>query len=217
MRKKSGILSIFLVFFSNVVFAGDTVQANVEGKAFADAINTTTVKSMGSNIDPSTVPNYEGANVPETGYTSQNIEHAGQAESENNHHSQYIRNARGARPQMSIDQESDPLFEHHREVTDKAHGLSETYAGCENLPTADDNVSLCAEQLVCPDGTCTSEFGQTYEPATDDFNAAHSGLLAISNGGNRDVPELESLVEDIQERLRERHPELIPSLNNGGE
>lgn len=38
------------------------------------------------------------------------------------------------------------------------------------------HVSMCGSQLVCPDGNCTSEFGQSYEPATEDFKKAATGL-----------------------------------------
>ena len=46
--------------------------------------------------------------------------------------------------------------------------------------TAARNVSMCGSQMVCPDGNCTSEFGQRYQPATEDFKKAATGMAVAS-------------------------------------
>lgn len=170
------------------VLAGDTRRANADGKAFADRLNTALVKDAARNVDPATVPNYQGAEVPQKRYYDSGLtiedEARTQADSDPNAH--YLSNARTNRPQFTLDSQTDPLFKRHEQITTQAQSLTDTYSGCVDLPagaqdqTSTRQVLLCGSQLVCPDGQCTSEFGQSYEPATEAFKQAATSL-AVAN------------------------------------
>ena len=144
--KRGGLFITALVglsLVSGLVVAGNTNQANSDGKQFADSLNNAKVKDLGKNVDPTTVPNYQGANVPETSYYNSglNIENQAQTEAASNPTAQYINNARTNRPQITVDTQTDPLFMRHEEITNKAHGLSETYSGCVDLPVGTQDVT----------------------------------------------------------------------------
>lgn len=132
-----------LSLFSGFVVAGDTDQANSDGKQFADGINNAKVKDIGKNVDPATMPRYEGANPPETSYYNSglNIESQAQTKAASDSDAQYINNARINRPQITVDTQTDPLFMRHEEITNKANGLSETYSGCVDLPVGTQDVT----------------------------------------------------------------------------
>jgi conjugal transfer mating pair stabilization protein TraN len=43
------------------------------------------------------------------------------------------------------------------------------------------HVSMCGDQMVCPDGGCTSEYGQTYQPQTQEFKEAATGMAVAES------------------------------------
>lgn len=144
--KKGGLLIALTIAFSicsGSVLAGNTSQANTAGKDFANSMNNAKVKDAGKNIDPSTVPNYQGSNVPEASYYNSglNIENQAQSEASTNPTAQFINDARTNRPQISINRDTDPLFMRHEEIKNKSHGLSETYSGCVDLPVGTKDVT----------------------------------------------------------------------------
>lgn len=133
---------------SSLVQAGDTNLANAEGKSFADSLNSSQVNSAVSNLNVTDVPNYAGPNVQETNYynSGMNIENQAQVEAGTNPNAQYIINAKTARPQITIDSQTDPLFKRHDEITTKANNLSETYTGCVDLPVGTQDITKYAEK-----------------------------------------------------------------------
>lgn len=50
-------------------------------------------------------------------------------------------------------------------------------------------VALCGPTLVCPDGNCTEDVGQTYEDATDDFQEAVTALAVADEIAQNFDPE----------------------------
>ena len=179
------------------VLAGDTRQANAEGKAFADRLNTALVKDAAKHVDPAAVPNYQGTEVPQTNYYGSGlaIEDEARTQADSDPNAQYISKARTHRPQFTINSETDPLFKRHEQITTQAQSLTETYSGCVDLPagtqdqTSARQVFLCGSQLVCPDGQCTSEFGQSSEPATEVFKQAATSLAVANEIAKQFDPE----------------------------
>jgi len=78
------------------VLAGDTRQANAEGKAFADRLNTAFVKDAAKHVDPAAVPNYQGTEVPQTKYYGSGlaIEDEARTQAGSDPNAQYISKAR---------------------------------------------------------------------------------------------------------------------------
>lgn len=54
--------------------------------------------------------------------------------------------------------------------------LNETQSYSCSALTSARTVMLCGSNLVCPDGECTSDIGQSYEPATEDFKRAAASM-----------------------------------------
>jgi len=70
--------------------------------------------------------------------------------------------------------------------------LSETHTyACEN-PSGQRAVSLCGNQLICPDGQCTDDVGQDYETAEDQFADAAAGMSAAGETSEGFDPNLDS-------------------------
>lgn len=144
MKRARAILMITAVCScSGLVFAGNTSQANNDGKSFADSINNTKIKDLGKSIDPNSIPNYQGADVPEKKYYSSglNIENEAQNHAASDPNAQYINNSRISRPQITINSETDPLFKRHEDITLKANSLTNTYSGCVDLPVGNQDVT----------------------------------------------------------------------------
>lgn len=137
------VVGILLALGSVMPVYADTSQANADGKAFADSLNNSKINDLGKNVDPSTMPNFQGANVPETSYygSGLNIENQAQTEAASNPAAQFIKGARTNRPQITVDRDTDPLFLRHEEISTKAHGLSETYSGCIDLPVGTQDIT----------------------------------------------------------------------------
>lgn len=71
MKRAGAILMIAAVCScSGLVFAGNTSQANNDGKSFADSINNSKIKDLGKNVDPNTIPNYQGTDVQKSSITT---------------------------------------------------------------------------------------------------------------------------------------------------
>lgn len=154
-------------------------EALTAGKSFADQQNTT-IKGIHSGIDPHSVPNYQGQNVPEAAYyTSPDLTGEAQIQATTNDTATYITNARTNRPVYTTPRQTDPLFTHHSAIDAQATALTQTYAGCTDLPTGLGTVSLCGSQLICPDGTCTAEFGQTASTDRGGFRRAATFLAIL--------------------------------------
>lgn len=143
MKINKLLLILLIGFFSNLIMAGDTDQANEDGKQFADELNNNKIKDLGQNVDPYSVPNYQGKDVPETSYYNSglDIEDQAQAEAATNDNAQYVTNAKSSRPQITIDSQNDPLFMRKEEITVKATSLSDTYSGCIELPVGSENIT----------------------------------------------------------------------------
>ncbi|WP_150140441.1 conjugal transfer protein TraN [Candidatus Enterovibrio escicola] len=178
------MIAVVICGISEFVFAGNTNQANSDGKAFADRINNSRIKDLGKSIDPHSIPNYQGTDVPEKKYYNSglNIENEAKDHAASDPHAQYINSSINTRPKVIINSETDSLFERHEEITSKANSLTDSYSTCVDLPvgnkdvTAARHVSICGSQLVCPDGQCTSEFGQEYDSSHDAFKKAATAL-----------------------------------------
>lgn len=165
--KRGGLFLTALVglsLVSGLVVAGNTNQANSDGKQFADSLNNAKVKDLGKNVDPTTVPNYQGANVPETSYYNSglDIENQAQTEAASNPTAQYINSSRSTRPNVTIDTQTDPLFKRHEEITDKAHGLSETYSGCVDLPVGNQDVTVYDSKTCSISGVYYYEYPECH-------------------------------------------------------
>lgn len=137
------VVGVLLALGSALPVYADTSQANADGKAFADSLNNSKINDLGKNVDPSTMPNFQGTNVPETNYygSGLNIENQAQTEALSNPAAQFINDARTNRPQITVDRDTDPLFLRHEEISTKAHGLSETYSGCVDLPVGTQDIT----------------------------------------------------------------------------
>jgi len=126
-------LGVALISYGTLAIAADP---NQDGKDFANSL-TGKVNSS-ANIDPNTVPNYQGANVPETQLygAGGSIEGKAMEEAATNETAQFVVDAHYERPAFDIDKQSDPLFINEQEIVDKSNSLSETYQGCVDLPVS---------------------------------------------------------------------------------
>ncbi len=146
MRRAGVMLMIAVVIggISKFVFAGNTNQANSDGKAFADSINNSKIKDLGKIVDPNSIPNYQGADVPEKKYYNSglNIENEAQEFSNSDDNARYINSAKNSRPLFNINSEEDPLFKRYEEISEKSTGLLDSYSGCVELPVGQEDVSV---------------------------------------------------------------------------
>ena len=161
MKSTGAILIIAVVCFcSGFVFAGNTSQANNDGKSFADSINNSKIKDLGKSVDPNTIPNYQGTDVPETQYYNSglNIENQAQTHAASDPNAQYINSSRNTRPKVVINSETDPLFKRHEEITSKANKLTESYSGCVELPVGTRDVTVFDKKMCHVKGTYYKDY-----------------------------------------------------------
>lgn len=116
-------------------FVAHGSDPNTEGKQFATDLNNTKVNSAAQTVNPADVPNYAGSNPAETGYYSKGatIEQEAAVKAASDPNAQFISGSINNRPQTGVT-ESDPLFKRQDAISANAHGLSNTYAGCVDLP-----------------------------------------------------------------------------------
>ncbi len=165
---------------AGAVLAGDRGDAIQDGKNFAVQENAV-IRDVPHNLDPDTMPNYHGTNIPEKNYYSAGSTLQSQAESHaaSDPNAQYITNARTSRPVQIIDPKTDPLLTHKPANEIRMTALTQTYTGCDSVNIPNASVSVCGSQLICPDGTCTADVGQTHTPSTADFARAASYLSVL--------------------------------------
>ncbi|WP_287962430.1 conjugal transfer protein TraN [Alcanivorax sp.] len=121
-----------------VLFGGSNVVAadpNADGKAFAESMRGS-VNNSATNANPEDVPYFEGQDVPETQFynSGAGIEDQARREAAEDETAQYVIKSHNERPPVEIDRETDPLFINYEEIEDKAHSLTNGYAGCVDLP-----------------------------------------------------------------------------------
>lgn len=203
MKRAGAILMIAAVCScSGLVFAGNTSQANNDGKSFADSINNSKIKDLGKNVDPNTIPNYQGTDVPEKQYYNSglNIENQAQDHAASDPNAQYINSSRVSRPQITINSETDPLFKRHEEITLKSNSLTNTYSGCVDLPVGNKDVTKYENKTCNVTGhqdtinfTCMKNLnvscsnpnaGQLNPFTNSDFQLSGDSLPRGSNGYN---------------------------------
>lgn len=111
------------------------------GKEFANTLNDSSVKDVAKDLDPESIPNYQGTDIPETDYyeSGANIENQASAVAADNPTAQFLRDAREGRPNFQLDPETDPLFVRYNEIKDQAHNLTDTYSDCAALPVGIEN------------------------------------------------------------------------------
>lgn len=126
-------------------------SANEQGKAFATQIHNAQVMSAGESTNPAEMPGFQSANPAETQYyhSGLNIENQARTQAQTDENAQYLLEARDTRPQFTIDKQTDPLFKRYDDITQRAHGLSDTYAGCVDLPVGTEDITRQVQR------TCT--------------------------------------------------------------
>ncbi|MFW1160575.1 conjugal transfer protein TraN [Vibrio parahaemolyticus] len=165
MKRAGAILMIAAVCScSGLVFAGNTSQANNDGKSFADSINNSKIKDLGKNVDPNTIPNYQGTDVPEKQYYNSglNIENQAQDHAASDPNAQYINSSRNTRPKVVINSETDPLFKRHEEITSKASSLTDSYSGCVDLPVGNKDVTVFDKKFCHVDGVYYNDYPECH-------------------------------------------------------
>ncbi len=165
---------------SNVLIAGSMDDAIQGGKNFAVQENAM-IRDIPQNLDPDTMPNYQGTNIPEKNYYSAGSALQSQAQSHaaSDPNAQYITNARTTRPAHIVDPKTDPLLTHKPANEIRMTALTQTYTGCDSVNIPNASVSVCGSQLICPDGNCTADVGQTHTPSTAGFARAASYLSVL--------------------------------------
>lgn len=171
-----------LVFaaYSNVLIAGSMDDAIQDGKNFAVQENAV-IRNVPKNLDPDTMPNYQGTNIPEKNYYSAGSTLQSQAESHaaSDPNAQYITNARTTRPSQIVDPKTDPLLTHKPANEIRMTALTQTYTGCDSVNIPNASVSVCGSQLICSGGNCTANVGQIHTPSTAGFARAASYLSVL--------------------------------------
>lgn len=145
MKKKVAFLLCCLL---NLNATSVSADANEAGKAFAQSMNDSKLKNMASQVDPNTVPGYQGTNVKETQYFNEglNIENIAQEKAATDPTAQFINEGRQTRPTFNLDPRTDPLFKRQDEIGEKAHLLSDTYTGCVELPVGEEDKTITGYQ-----------------------------------------------------------------------
>lgn len=146
MFKRSLPLALILsgLFYSiSPAFA----DGNTKGKQFA-LDQEATVKNIGTTVNPTDVPGYTGATPPQTSYYNSglSIEEQAKTFSATDPNAQYIEQSRNNRPTVVLDQQTDPLFKRHEEITTKSMSLTDTYSGCVDLPVGGADVTAYTEK-----------------------------------------------------------------------
>ena len=178
--KASAIIFIWIFILAGIAVAGDMDDAIQDGKSFASGQNAA-IHDIPANLDPTTVPNYAGANVPEKNYYSSGstLQTQAQTLATTDPTAQYITNARTSRPAHTIDPKTDPLLTHKPANEARMTALAQTYQGCSPVRIPGAAVSVCGSQLICPNGTCTANVGQTHTPSMTGFSKAASYLAVL--------------------------------------
>lgn len=180
---------------------GVTAAPMDDGKLFAQQMNASTVEGMAATVDPQTVPNFT-ATPPETAHYNEglNIENVAETAAQSDTTAQFVREGRLNRPQITIDRETDPLFERFDTVTTEAHTLTETYTGCVNLPVGDIAAETTHADSCLIDGmqdtilyscqrtlhaTCSNSDAGNLDPfRASDFTTTGAGGFGLSVAGN---------------------------------
>ena len=165
---------------AGVVLAGPMEDAIQDGKTFAAGRNTT-IRDIPNNLDTNNVPNYQGTNVPETNYYSQGatLQNQAQTHAASDPNAQYITGARTSRPPYTVAPDTDTLLTHKPANEVRMTALTQTYSGCSTVQIPGAAVSVCGSQLICPDGNCTADVGQTHTPSLGGFTKAASYLAVL--------------------------------------
>lgn len=144
-------LSVALLWMMITLSHAYDDNANEQGKALATQVHNARVMPAGETTNPADMPGFQGANPAETQYyqSGLNIENQARTQAQTDENAQYVLQARDSRPLFTIDRATDPLFKRYDDVTQQAHGLSNTYAGCVDLPVGTEDVTRQVER------TCT--------------------------------------------------------------
>lgn len=171
---------LFLLLGTGTALAGDMEDAIQDGKDFARQRHDS-IRDLPANLDPHTLPNYAGTNVPETHYyTSGSTLHSrARTHAATDPTAHYITGSRTGRPHYAVNPKTDALFTHTHATETNMAALTQTYAGCVPVRIALASVSVCGSQLICPDGACTSTIGQTHPTSLDGFKKAASHLAVL--------------------------------------
>lgn len=192
---KSLLIATALVIVAQAmpVWAAD---GNAEGKAFANQMNAT-VNAAANNLDPDTVPNFQGASVPETSYydAGAGIEGVAMEKAMTDENAQYIVNSHYERPEFELDQETDPLFAREDEIAVRAHTLTASYEGCVDLPVGTASEESTSEwcdisaQTVTETVTCEAELDVNIrdypQPPMETFTVPYK-IYSINTGGDHE-------------------------------
>lgn len=177
--KASDVLLLWFFILAGVAIAGDMEDAIQDGKNFAVQENAV-IRDIPKNLNPDTMPNYQGTDVPEKDYySSTSLTHDAQTYSATDPNAQYITNARITRPAHIVDPTTDPLLTHKPANEIRMTALTQTYTGCDSVNIPNASVSVCGSQLICPDGNCTADVGQTHTPSMAGFARAASYLSVL--------------------------------------
>lgn len=143
MKPSNWIIGLLLSVGLFSAAAAQWDSATDEAKAFADEMNKEKVNNAAREIEPETVPGYEGEDVPERDLydSGVGIEDKAASGAESNETATYVEGAAKSRPDYSISRESDPLFKRDKERTEKATGLSGTYSGCIDIPVGNEDIT----------------------------------------------------------------------------
>ena len=171
---------LFLLLGTGTALAGDMEDAIQDGKDFARQRHDT-IRDIPANLDPHTLPNYAGTNVPETHYytSGSTLQSHARTHAATDPTAQYITGSRSGRPHYPVNPKTDALFTHTHATETNMAALTQTYTGCTPVRIALAAVSVCGSQLICPDGTCTSTIGQTPPTSLDGFKKAASHLAVL--------------------------------------
>jgi len=125
---------VFIISISSSVIANS--DANESGKSFAKSMNAT-INAIPGDIDPYSVPNYQGEDVPEKQYynSGKAIENEAAEYNQTNETGQYVTQSNTKRPEYTINPNNDPMFDKHASITQQASSLTDTYSGCVDLPS----------------------------------------------------------------------------------
>ncbi len=171
---------LIMTLTAGVSFAADMDQAIEDGKTFALDRNVT-IHDIPATLDPNTIPNYAGTDVPEKNYYSSGSTLQSQAElhTTTDPTANFIIHGRTSRPDYDVNPNADALFSHQDTTETNITALTQTYSGCSPVRISGSSLSVCGSQLICPDGNCTSDIGQAQPTSLDGFKKAASYLSVL--------------------------------------
>lgn len=94
--------------------------------------------------------------------------------------------------------------------------LEERHTYACDMPTGERTVSLCGNQLICPDGQCTDDVGQDYESAEDDFAEAAAGMTAAGETSEEFDPELNAFFNGDPKRCVKKDFDIADCCSGDG-